>query len=66
MTFADTSAGTIGTLFFSQFRQLTLSTAAAARRGRAYSDELGKILEAYAPKSSKLYMQRRQRLAVYR
>lgn len=64
MTFADTSSGTIGSLFFSQFRQLTLST--TAKRGRAYSDELGKILEAYAPESSALYRQKRQRLAVYR
>lgn len=66
MTIADTGIGTIGSLFFMQVKELTLATAAAAKRSRAYSEELGKILEAYAPESSKLFRQGSQRFSVYR
>ncbi|MBI3034407.1 hypothetical protein HYY72_04560 [Candidatus Woesearchaeota archaeon] len=60
MTIADTSAATVGRLFFSQFKNVTLAT---VKKNSAYRNELGRILEVYAPESSRLY---RQKFAVYR
>ncbi len=60
MSFSDTSSETIGNLFFSQVRNLTIST---AREKRKYSIALDSILSEHAPESSRLF---RQRLQVYR
>ncbi len=59
MTIADTSTETIGSLFFKQVRDVTVS---AARKNN-YKSQLGILLESYAPESSRLY---RQRLAAHK
>ncbi len=60
MTIADTSSETIGSLFFRQVRNLTVSTAHDKRK---YNHELDSILSIYAPDASRMF---RQRLQTYR
>ncbi len=60
MTIADTSVETIGSIFFRQFRELSLSK---TRQKKTYTNELSAILDAYAPESSRML---RKRLEVYR